>query len=324
MLMDSVHLHNPNDKLFIGLVDELSPLIDYSFFLPAEIVPLRTIGIPGFEDLCSKYDLVELNTSVKASFFKFLIQSYPDAEGIIYFDPDIKLFAPLKDLYQKLRNAEILLTPHINSPISRDQYSPQEHVFLNYGLYNLGFLAINTNSSEAMKFIEWWEDRILNLGFKRVSEGLFVDQLWINLVPIFFKNVYILKEFGYNMAPWNLHERSLLNNDGQYFLNDASQLVFYHFSAYDYKMPDQLCKPYYTRFSLSERFDIQPLYRQYHDEIITNRIQFFSRIECSLLRKEIEPIVVESKVLFPEILKSYLRLFIPPVLFRVRKFLTEL
>ena len=57
--------------------------------------------------------------------------------------------------------------------------------------------------------LEWWEKRCLKIGFDRPCEGLFVDQLWISLVPLFFSDVIIMRHKGLNMAPWNLHERAI-------------------------------------------------------------------------------------------------------------------
>ena len=44
------------------------------------------------------------------------------------------------------------------------------------------------------------KEQTYKMGYFRLSEGLFVNQLPINLVPLFFKGVYILDDRGYNMA----------------------------------------------------------------------------------------------------------------------------
>lgn len=282
-LMDSISELNPDLKIVIGLVDELLDEIDYSFFHPAVIIPVKRLGITDFAGLCERYNIIELNTSVKATFFKFLNKQF-QCTKIIYFDPDVQVFHSLKSLLNCLDKADILLTPHILSPIPHDGLTPQENIFLNYGIYNLGFLALNMNSVNVLNFLDWWEDRTLTLGYIRVSEGLFVDQLWVNLVPLLFNKVHILRDYGYNMAPWNLHERAISQHSAtNYRLNDGSELAFYHFSSYSFRNPYLICKDFYNRYSFKTRPDLRNLYSQYHQKLIQNKVEFFSDQVCQLI-----------------------------------------
>lgn len=193
ILGDSLLEKNSSYKFVIGLCDELSDDIDYSFFDNIEIIPVSQINIYCFDEIIKKYDIIELNTSIKPSFFKYLINKYENLDTIIYFDPDIQIFNKLILLEKYLEEDDILLTPHILNPIPVDDFQPSEKLFLNYGIYNLGFLALNPKSKNSTDLLDWWEDKTLKIGFNRVSEGLFVDQLWINLAPIFFNNVMILQ-----------------------------------------------------------------------------------------------------------------------------------
>ncbi len=51
-----------------------------------------------------------------------------------------------------------------------------------------------------------------NKAFIDLKKGLFVDQIWINFVPLFFKKVRIFLHHEYNVAYWNLHERMIQGN----------------------------------------------------------------------------------------------------------------
>ncbi|MEP7108057.1 MAG: hypothetical protein ABI760_08740 [Ferruginibacter sp.] len=312
---DSVQYYNPEDKVIIGLVDELNPGIDYSFIASAEIIPVKQINIPGLRELCNRYNIVELNTIVKASYIKYFIAQYSHTKNIIFFDPDVRLFSSLHPLYQELDQADILLTPHILSPTPDDGFRPQENVFLNYGIYNLGFIALRTTSEDVVKFLDWWENRIINYGYNRVADGFFVDQLWVNLVPVFYKRVHILQSPGYNMAPWNLYERFITKTDKGYMLNDGVELIFYHFSSFNYKEPNVLCKSFYNRFTLEDRPDLQPLYRQYHNDMINNKAEFFSQFLCSLLPQPKKDVY---KPTFREKVHFWLRMCTPPIYYRFK------
>jgi hypothetical protein len=315
ILGDSLLEKSPDYKFIIGLCDELSDDIDYSFFGNIEIIPVSQIKIYCFDEIIKKYDVIELNTSIKPSFFKYFICKYTNLETIIYFDPDIQIFNNLLLLEKYLKSDDVLLTPHILKPISIDDLQPSENSFLNYGIYNLGFIALNPKSQNAINLLDWWEEKTLKIGFSKVSEGLFVDQLWINLAPIFFKKVKVLHEYGFNVAPWNLHERNSIHKvDNEYIMEDNSKLVFYHFSSYNYTKPELFSK-YYDRYNsvilVKEVFE---LYNQYHNKLIQNKIAFFSKTKCFYIA--VEETAIKKKTLFEVVLYNIL----PPV---ISKFLNN-
>ncbi|MCM0668646.1 glycosyltransferase [Flavobacterium tyrosinilyticum] len=315
ILGDSLLDKNSDYKFIIGLCDEISEDIDYSFFENTEIIPASQFGIYCFDEIIEKYDIVELNTSIKASFFKYLISKYENLETIIYFDPDIQIFNKLSLLEKYLEEEDVLLTPHILNPIGVDDFSPAESSFLNYGIYNLGFLALNPKSQNVRDLLDWWEDKTLKIGFSRVSNGLFVDQLWINLVPIFFNKVKVLHEYGFNAAPWNLHERNLiLKTNDEFIMNDNSKLVFYHFSSYNYTKPELFSK-YYDRYnSVTLSKEVYELYNQYHDKLIQNKIDFFSKIKCFYSKEEVKVVVKKKSVL-----KVLIYNIVPPFIIKLVK-----
>jgi len=313
-LADSLIEHNPEYKFVIGLVDELSDEIDYNFFLPHEIILVKNIGIENFESITKKYNIIELNTCVKASFFKYLFKRFKDLDYTYYFDPDLMFFDNLKKLDKEFNESNILLTPHINTPIPLDGSFPSENHFLNFGIYNLGFIGIKRNE-KSFQFLDWWEERTLNFGFINVKEGYFVDQLWINLVPLFFDKVKILKEYGFNAAPWNLHERNKLEKKGKkFYMSDNSQLLFYHFRSYDVNSPEKISK-YYPRYTFNNCPSVKLLYDIYHEKLKSNMIDNFSLVRC-VYDQNREDIQLEIKQKFFKV-KKFFKLFIPPFFLRV-------
>jgi len=254
--------HNPDFKFYIILVDEFSKVIDYTLFEPAIILPVSKIETIDLNELISRYYIIELNTSVKPSVFKYLIEKHTEIESIYYLDPDLNFYSSLDKLNTILHTKTAVLTPHILSPIPRDGKQPDENTFFRFGLYNLGFLGINPQHKETLQLLEWWEERVINLGYDRPNKGYFVDQLWLTIAPLFFKEIYIENSYGYNMAPWNLHERHILSREGDtILLNDNSHLVFYHFSKI--AEDDESISREYDRFSLNDFPLLKELYKDY-------------------------------------------------------------
>jgi hypothetical protein len=318
VLGDSLLKYNPDFRFIIGLVDKKNIEIDYSFFIPHEVITIEDIGLTNFEGLWQKFNIIELNTAVKSSFIKYLFKLYPEAEFVFYFDPDIMIFGKLSSLENEFSEAKVLLTPHVITPIEVDDLWPGENTFLNYGIYNLGFIGVK-NDPEVLPFLDWWEDRTLKLGFIRPCEGIFVDQLWINLAPLFFKGFKILFSLGFNAAPWNLHERKKINYDSEKFvMTDQSTLTFYHFSSYNYKRPDLISK-YYDRYTFDNCPDLKKVYSIYQQLLVENKVEFFSRIPCYYVEKRTEIEREKNKISVERKIKNSIREFVPPIMWKVVK-----
>ena len=269
--------HNPSFGFFIVLVDKLSDEIDYSVFLPAQIIPIDKIKSVNLEDLISRYYIIELNTSVKPSVFKYLIANNPEVESIFYLDPDLYFYSSLNSLNAVLQSKVAVLTPHILSPIPRDGKQPDENTFFRFGIYNLGFLGVNAKHKESKTLLDWWEERVINFGYDRPNKGYFVDQLWMTIAPLFFNEIAIENSYGYNMAPWNLHERHILSRDGDtILLNDNSPLVFYHFSKIA-EDKDSVSREY-DRFSLQDFPLLKELYLDYKMVLSECRFSEYKKI----------------------------------------------
>lgn len=312
VLFKSLLSWNKDYKFYIALVDELDPEIDYKQFEPALVTPISQIGIQDFETISSSYGIVELNTALKPSFFKYIFNQHKGCQTILYFDPDIKIYGELAHVEKTLIDNAIVLTPHIYSPISIDGRSPGENTFLNYGIYNLGFLGINPNLSSSIEMLEWWEERTHKLGYDKVWDGIFVDQLWMNHTPLFFDKVVVLRNYGYNVAPWNMHERKYIElQNGKYYMSDGNPLIFYHFSSYRFKSPD-VFSIYYNRYSFDNLpNNIRAIYNDYHQDLLDNRISFFSTRKCAFIAKD-KNIQKEEK----STLKKIILNITPPILLK--------
>jgi len=234
-LAESFLKYHPDDEFHLLVVDRLPE--DFTQLNPdVHVLEVESLGLPEFSSLAFKFDLLELNTAVKPSFIKHLFTL--GADKVIYFDPDIYVFHSLELIYDELDTCSIVLIPHILTP-TPDAEHVYERDFLGTGVFNLGFIAVS-NSSQGRDFLDWWEDRCLNFGFHDLRAGLFVDQKWMNLAPCLFDNIHILRHPGCNAAYWNLHERTLSEVEGDYMINGAFPLVFFHYSGYRPSVPDQL------------------------------------------------------------------------------------
>jgi len=161
-----------------------------------------------------------------------VILDEPDCDKLFYFDPDIAIFNPMTPVVELLNTNSIVLTPHqVDPDLQSDKRSilDNEITSLDYGIFNLGFVAV-ANDGEGRRFAKWWAERLHDWCHDRLNIGLFVDQKWCNLVPCFFEGVKILRDPGYNVASWNLSQRTLWFDEKGVALINGKPLRFYHFT----------------------------------------------------------------------------------------------
>jgi len=286
VLIKSAARYNPDYKFYVGLVDEKNPSIDYTAGGIAETIPVADLNIDPKYDIFNKYGLIELNTCVKASYFKMLKARHPEAELIIYLDPDIAVFDSLQRIENCATTHDIILTPQAVTPIPflDDGLNPQESLFLVYGVYNIGFMGLSfiREDSEAYKMLDWWEERILRMGFDEPCAGQFTDQLWADLIPCYYNSVTVLRDFNLNVAPWNIHERKVSKSNARsdkFMVNDTLPIVFFHFSSYNYNNPEKV-KVTYNRYTFDKHPELLPLYQWYHTELKQEGIEISQKIKC--------------------------------------------
>ena len=175
--------------------------------------------------------VVEACTSIKASGAKFLLDMKSDV--VLYFDPDMLIMASLDELLDQVSGAAFSLTPHLLNPPKSELGIAWNEIggSMKYGIFNLGFFGV-TNSPEGISILNWWNSRLITYCYARPEEGIFTDQKWFDNAPAYFPDCNILRNPGYNVAPWNIEERFLTLQDDLFFANDAA-LVFFHFSSFD-------------------------------------------------------------------------------------------
>lgn len=237
-LFESAGRHEPTADLFLLVVDRKTPEIqaavaDVNF----NVVFAEDLDIKDFELIAFKFDIVELNTALKPTMLKRIFKK--GYEKVVYLDPDIRLFSDLSPVLNALDDNNIVFTPHSQVPVM-DSYRPSDIDFMRTGVFNLGFLGLSA-SNQTQQMLDWWEERCLAYGFIDTSNGVFVDQKWMDLVPCYFDGVYVLKHLGCNVAYWNLHEREVSGRNGCYTV-DGYPLCFFHFSGVKASQPDVLSR----------------------------------------------------------------------------------
>jgi hypothetical protein len=279
---------NPNFDVFIFNIDNEAYESNEIWDNPnIRHVFIGTIDFEKKEILRSKYNNFEFCNAIKPYLGCWLFEKYKETDSITYLDSDLVFYNEFT-LENELAKYEIIITPHSLSKFPLDNHLTSELDILNSGMYNAGFFVVS-NSSGGIKFLEWWKSMTLKYCYVDFEKGMFVDQIWLNFAPIYFESVLVLKNPGYNVAHWNLHERRI-SHDNEWRVNDAYKLVFFHFSGFSFDDIDKI-SIHQDRYNLGNRNDLSSLFKEYKSAYETN-IQLID----SLIGRERKPMVDFKKI----------------------------
>ncbi|TWD96464.1 hypothetical protein FB550_111122 [Neobacillus bataviensis] len=226
VMAKSAKTHIPNSTVVVCLVEQsIHPAASSCQYFD-RVILAKDLGIKNFYKHLFKYEGLEAVTSVKGKLLLHLFDIFPKEEKFIFLDTDIKIFGPLDEVIHALDQSPVLVTPHITED---DGIIDNELTTIIYGICNTAFLAVK-RSDEAENFLRWWAYRLKKYCYENTSEGMYVDQKWVDLALSIF-DVHLFKHPGYNVACWNLPQRRLkYNSKGNYSVN-KQPLRCFHFSG---------------------------------------------------------------------------------------------
>ncbi|HCN82567.1 MAG TPA: glycosyl transferase [Sphingobacteriaceae bacterium] len=273
-LADSVRKYSPNTKFLIGLIDKVDN--NDSLFDGYELIGAEDLKLPFFKEMCVKYITIELNSALKPYFADYIFKNYPEVTNLIYLDSDILLFDDLNPVYESLKDSSIILTPHSMSSIDSD-FNFDDRNFLRTGIFNSGFFGLKRDSY-AFVFLAWWMHKLRNEGYINPKKGMFAEQLWLNLVPLYFERVHVLRHHGCNVAYWNLHERQITQKGEQYIVNGTEPLIFFHYSGASINcFSENNLSEYQNRHTFTSRPDVIPIFQRYIDLLHEHSFEKFNK-----------------------------------------------
>jgi uncharacterized protein YoxC len=236
--------HHSDLKLYVLLADRVDGYFDPTDE-PFEIIQLEDLPDQNtIHQLCFYYTPFELCCALRGALHDYIFH-HTSAESWLFLDADIMVCHSLDSIFEQLSTVSILLTPHCQTPVSLQDVNPHELNLLRAGLSNAGFLGLR-RTEETQRFIAWFKERLTHYCFNDQAlgepRGLFVDQLWLNLVLLYFQEVAFLKEPGANIGHWNLYEKQLTISEENTITIAERPLLFVHFSGWDIESPTVISK----------------------------------------------------------------------------------
>ncbi len=271
-LFNSVREHHPDARFYVALCDKLDGMIDIACE-PFEVIELDQLDIPQLPGMIERYNITELNTSIKPFVFDYLFSKRGE-ENVVYLDPDILVVSPLREVQERFRNgANAVLTPHVLDPAEGVEIDDIK--MLQLGIYNLGFIALK-RSDRVLEIVRWWARKLEYACVIDVPQGLFVDQKWADLLPAFIPDMHILRHPGYNVAYWNLQQRTV-EKTANGWMSNGQPLRFVHFSGNNLK-DDTVFSRHSWQLNAGNVGEINDLLMQYRALVFANGHDHYSTL----------------------------------------------
>lgn len=152
------------------------------------------------------------------------VLSLIEYETVVYCDCDLYFYNDFKFLVDDGSKHSISLSPHWRT-IYHSTNDEWRYNF-RHGLYNGGFFIA---TKEGTPILEWWSDMCAT-ECSADNPDTYVDQRYLDVVPLYFDNVCVIHHKGCNVAAWNRQylERQT-TNDGIVQVS-GQDIIFIHYS----------------------------------------------------------------------------------------------
>jgi len=186
----------------------------------------------------------------------YILSHYPKIDLITYLDADLCFYSDPMPVYSEMGDGSILIVEH--------RYAPEHaHLAATSGIYNVELLAFRRDD-RGLTCLRWWRARCLEWCYKRIEDGKFGDQKYLDDWPQRFAGVVALKNVGAGLAPWNAAQYNVRWQDGRINV-DGAPLIFYHFHGLK-KIARNAIRPAGHAYRLSSSL-IEHLYFPYMDAL---------------------------------------------------------
>jgi glycosyltransferase involved in cell wall biosynthesis len=228
------------------------------------------LGLDRFPYLALKYSATDLCCALKPAAVRHAARE-TSADRVVYLDADIRLYARMDTLLEALLQADVVAVPHTLAPLPHPERlweRPSLGDLAYAGVLNAGLFGMSVTG--ATRFLEQWEQLVTREGAFLRSQGGQMEQNAFNWVLAFAERVHVLRDPTYDVAYWNLHDRSLRwagLDGGEGWLVDGKPLVAFHFSGFSPFEPTNLSR-HQNRYSLHYLPSLARLCDEYADALV--------------------------------------------------------
>ena len=228
-LYESLQQFDENAVLYVAIVDET--VEDHSSRIAGKNIKILLLndfeGVNFAQEIITKYKPT-LNTLRWALKPVLISKCLELSEKVIFLDADLYFFNPYQFLFDYLDTHHIILTPHWR-PLTPEKDEPEFNATFKHGIYNAGFVGATAKGKNAL---DYWAKNCLIFCGNNPETGLYHDQVYLNLIPVYFEKTLIIPHQGCNIASWNIEvcKRNIDPITNEVQINHQHPVIFIHFT----------------------------------------------------------------------------------------------
>lgn len=218
----SLRRHNPDYRFILGWADA-SPLGGLPDWV--QLIRIEQLELSDWGAMTQRYYDFELLAASKPFFARFILHKNPQCTELIYLAPVTWVLGSLDLVIYP--EAFLQLTPHRLTPIRSNPYLDDKAI-LNIGMYHAHSWILHPDGQENALF-DWWCERTVDRAYFNLCQGMCLDQLWMNYLPVVFQGVQIVRNPGWHYGLHAVPNHSFSNEEG--YLVDGKPLVTVDFAG---------------------------------------------------------------------------------------------
>lgn len=157
----------------------------------------------------------------------YILKNY-SIDHICTLDADIKFYSSPNEIFDKLNNYSIIITPH--------KFSKNINKLEKFGLFNVSFQIFKNNeiglkclNEWRNQCIEWCKDQYDHVN-KRFADQKYLDN-WPNK---YSDEIFSLYDNVSGLAIWNINNYNLNIDNSNYVYSNNQKIIFYHFHNFKF------------------------------------------------------------------------------------------
>ena len=137
-------------------------------------------------------------------------------DKITYLDSDLFFLSDPHIIEEEASDSSVVITEQGISEESAERY----------GRYCVQYLTFK-NDKDGLGALTWWRDACIDWCFQIMEPTRYADQKYLDEFPKRWNNVYVLKNLGAGIAPWNMLKYNYTDRSLSYH-GQTWPLVFFH------------------------------------------------------------------------------------------------
>lgn len=215
--------NNGQFSLVVVCVDELTKIALEKLNYPqVTTIALSELEYRDRKLLACKTDrsATEYMWTLTPTVIRYIYNSFPSYDHITYIDADLYFWGSESEILKELGDNKVLIHGH--------DFPPRFEHLAAHGIYNVGLISFARCNTSA-KILGWWRERCIEWCYKRVEDGKFGDQGYLNQWPEIFEGIRVNQNIGIGVAPWNHENYNFSQTEAGVPLVNGQKVVFFHY-----------------------------------------------------------------------------------------------